>query len=61
MTDEPENRGVYYYACYRFVKYLVDTAGIEVFMQLYDSSKPEKEFLRLYGVTRQELIQRAGM
>jgi len=34
MTAEPESRGVYYYACYRFVKYLVDMAGMEVFGSL---------------------------
>ena len=61
ITSEPESRGVYYYACYRFVKYLVDTAGLEVFMKLYESPKPEAEFPKLYGVTRKELIARAGM
>jgi len=61
MTAEPESRGVYYYACYRFVKYLVDTAGMEVFMKLYESRKPEDEFSGLYGATRKELIAAAGM
>ncbi len=60
MTAEP-SRGVYYYACYRFVKYLVDTAGMEVFMKLYESRKPEDEFSGLYGATRKEQIAAAGM
>ncbi len=61
MTAEPESRGVYYYACYRFVKYLVDTAGMEVFMKLYESRTPEDEFPGLYGASRKELIAAAGM
>jgi len=61
MTGEPESRGVYYYACYRFVKHLVDAAGMEVFMKLYESRKPEDEFPKLYGATRKELIAAAGM
>jgi len=61
MTAEPESRGVYYYASYRFVKYLVDTAGMEVFMKLYESRKPEDEFPKLYGATRKEMIAAAGM
>ncbi|MFB3905359.1 MAG: hypothetical protein ACE15E_18065 [Acidobacteriota bacterium] len=60
MTADPASRPVYYYACYRFVKYLVEAAGMEVFMKLYESRKPEDEFPKLYGATRKELIAAAG-
>jgi hypothetical protein len=61
LTRDPYYRRVYYFASYRFVKYLIDKAGMDVFMKLYDSDSPETEFAKLYGAAREELIRLAGM
>jgi hypothetical protein len=67
-TTKPPPQGVvsdlhmrrnYYNAGYRFVRYLIDTAGMDTFMKLYDAEDTEAELPRLYGASREELVRRA--
>jgi hypothetical protein len=60
VTTDPERRSAYYYASYRFVKSLIDAAGMEVFLRLYDSPNTEDALVTLYGASRRELLRRAG-
>ena len=60
VSDMPRRRA-YYFASSRFVKYLIDAKGMQVFLELYDSATPETDIARLYGERREELIRRAGM
>jgi hypothetical protein len=53
-------RRAYYFASYRFVRYLIERAGIAVFLRLYDASDPESEFQSLYGASRKELVLAAA-
>jgi hypothetical protein len=53
-------RRAYYFASYRFVRYLIALAGMETFLQLYDSRDPEGEYVRLYGASREELVSAAA-
>jgi hypothetical protein len=43
------------------VKYLIDRAGTDVFMKLYQSDRTEADIATLYGASREELIRLAGM
>ena len=61
VTADERFRRMYYFASYRFVKFLIARAGMETFLKLYDSSDPEAEFPKLYGATRAELVAMAGM
>ena len=61
LASDTRNRQAYYFASYRFVKHLVDKAGIELFMKLYDSENPEADILTLYGASREALIRSAGL
>jgi len=53
-------RRAYYFASYRFVRYLIERAGIAVFLTLYDAKDPESEFQRLYHASRRELVLAAA-
>jgi hypothetical protein len=54
-------RRAYYFASYRFVTSLIERAGMETFLRLYDAERTEDELVALYGATREELVRRAGM
>lgn len=59
VSTDPVRRSAYYYASYRFVKYLIEMKGIETFLKLYASENPEMDIRTLYGLGRQEAIQAA--
>jgi hypothetical protein len=59
VEDDMEYRRAYYFASYRFVKFLIEQKGMAVFLQLYDAKNPEAEFPKLYGATRAELVRAA--
>jgi hypothetical protein len=61
LTSDAARRRAYYLAGYRLVRFLVETAGMDVFMKLYDSDSTETELVNLYGASRDELVRRAGM
>jgi hypothetical protein len=52
-------RRAYYYASYRFVRYLIERAGMRVFLELYDAEDPESRYQPLYGASRSELVAAA--
>ena len=52
-------RGAYYFASYRFVKYLVELKDMETFWKLYASENPEINIKSLYGLERTEAVQAA--
>jgi hypothetical protein len=58
VTDQVQRRA-YYFASYRFVKYLVEMKGMETFMKLYVSENPEVDIRSLYGISREEAIKAA--
>jgi len=60
VTSSPAYRRAYYYASYRFVRYLIERAGIAVFLKVYDARDPEDELQRLYGASRRELVLAAA-
>jgi hypothetical protein len=53
-------RRAYYFASYRFVRYLIERGGMATFLELYDAREPEQAFARLYGATREELVAAAA-
>ena len=59
MTDI-QFRRAYYYASYRFVRFLVERAGMATFLKLYEARDPESELMRLYGASREELVLAAA-
>ena len=59
MTDV-QFRRAYYYASYRFVRFLVERAGMATFLKLYEARDPENELVRLYGASREELVLAAA-
>ena len=59
VSTDPVRRSAYYYASYRFVKYLIEIKGMETFLKLYVSENPEMDLRTLYGLGRQEAIQAA--
>lgn len=59
VSTDPVRRSAYYYASYRFVKYLIEMKGIETFLKLYASENPEMDIRTLYDLGRQEAIQAA--
>jgi hypothetical protein len=59
VSTDAVRRSTYYFASYRFVKYLVDLKGMDTFMKLYSSENPEMEIRSLYGLTREEAIRGA--
>ena len=58
--SDPAYRRDYYATSYRFVKYLVEKSGMDVFMQLYESDDPESRYADLYGASREALVRRRG-
>lgn len=58
---DAERRAAYYFASYRFVKYLIDTKGFATFMQLYNSPKPDASFAKLYDTKRETAIRAARL
>ena len=52
-------RRTYYKGSYRFVRYLIDTAGMDMFLRLYDHEDTETALTRFYGASREELVLRA--
>ncbi len=56
VIDDAQFRRAYYYASYRFVRFLIERAGMVTFLKLYEARDPESEFLRLYGARRNELV-----
>jgi len=56
VEEDLQFRQGYYFASYRFVKFLIDRKGIPVFLELYNSRNPESEYPRLYGASRAELV-----
>ncbi|MDQ3271019.1 MAG: hypothetical protein M3Q12_02455 [Pseudomonadota bacterium] len=59
MTDA-QFRRAYYFASYRFVRFLIERAGMVTFLKLYEAGDPESEFVRLYGASRKELVLAAA-
>lgn len=59
VSTDPARRGAYYFASYRFVKYLVEMKGMETFLKLYASENPEMAIRSLYGMSRDEAVQAA--
>ena len=59
VGDDPAFRAAYYAGSRRFVTYLIERGGIGTFLQLYDSATPEPLYERLYGATREALVQAA--
>lgn len=58
MSDAPFRRA-YYFASYRFARYLVERGGMATFLKLYDAREPEAEFTRLYGASLEALVAAA--
>jgi hypothetical protein len=59
VTSDIGFRRAYYYGSYRFVRYLVERAGMRVFLELYDAEDPESRYRELYGASRSELVAAA--
>jgi hypothetical protein len=58
-STDPVRRSAYYFASYRFVKFLIEAKGMETFMKLYASEKPETDIKSLYGMVREEAVEAA--
>ena len=58
--NDTQFRRAYYFASYRFVRFLVERAGMATFLKVYEARDPENEFLRLYGASRKELVLAAA-
>ena len=61
LGSDIDLRRAYYFASYRFVRALIEQAGMTTFLRLYDSDSTENELVTLYGATREELVRRAGI
>jgi hypothetical protein len=59
VSTDPLRRRAYYFASYRFVKYLIETKNIETFWKLYLSENPEMDINSLYSLDRGEAVQAA--
>jgi hypothetical protein len=59
MTDA-QFRRAYYFASYRFVRYLIERAGMAAFLQLYEAKEPHAEVMRLYGASLGKLVEAAA-
>jgi hypothetical protein len=60
LATDIDRRRAYYFASYKFVRSLIERAGMPTFLRLYDASNPDDAFVTLYGTSREELIRRAG-
>jgi len=56
---EPVRRSAYYFASYRFVKFLIEAKGMETFLRLYASEQPEADLKILYGMERKDAVNGA--
>ena len=61
LSRDLPGRRAYYLASYRFVKFLVEKAGMNTFLTLYEADDPTVEYTRLYSTSRDELLRTAGM
>lgn len=61
LVSDLDRRRAYYFASYRFVKSLIDQAGMDTFLRLYDAASTESALVTLYGASRDELVRRAGI
>lgn len=59
ISTDPARRSDYYFASYRFVKFLVERRDLETFWKLYASENPEDEIKNLYGLDSNEAIRAA--
>jgi hypothetical protein len=59
VSTDPRRRSAYYFASYRFVKYLIETKDLETFWKLYASENPEMDIKTLYGLDRTQAVQAA--
>ena len=59
VSTDALRRSAYYFASYRFVKYLIERKDIETFWKLYTSENPEIDLKTLYGLERTEAVQAA--
>jgi len=57
VTTDPLRRSAYYFASYRFAKYLVERENFATFMKLYASDDPESDIKTLYGISREEAVK----
>ena len=57
VTTDPLRRSAYYFASYRFAKYLVERENFATFMKLYASDDPEGDIKTLYGISREEAVK----
>lgn len=60
VISDAQFRRAYYYASYRFVRYLIGRADMATFLKLYEAEDPGAEVSRLYGASLQELIAAAA-
>jgi len=60
LMNDAQFRRAYYFASYRFVRFLIERAGMVTFLKLYEARDPESEFSRLYGASRKELVLAAA-
>ena len=58
-STDPVRRSAYYFASYRFVKFLVERKGMETFLKLYASEKPDVDIKSLYGMEREDAVKAA--
>lgn len=59
VSADAAYRSAYYFASYRFVRFLIERRDLPTFWRLYDARLPEQEYERLYGATREALVQEA--
>ena len=55
-STDPVRRSAYYFASYQFVRFLVGAKGIDTFLKLYASEKPEADVKSLYGMDREDAV-----
>lgn len=60
VRNDAQFRRAYYFGSYRFVRFLIERAGMVTFLKLYEARDPESEFLHLYGASRKELVLAAA-
>ena len=59
LSTDSARRADYYFASYRLVNMLVGLKGMATFMKLYASADPERALQDLYGLSREQAIQKA--
>lgn len=59
FSTDLARRRAYFLASHRFVKYLIELKGMEMFLKLYASEDPEGTLKTLYGMTRDEAVRAA--